>query len=354
MKRNYLLLSGLFSFFSLFSQSPISLSNSNMPSSGDTLRYSNARLSSVGSYTQTGTNFSWNFSTLDPSSQGVRQFKAGLQTPYAFYFYNFNEYGEKIADTVGVGAFSFTDYYNFYKKQTSPSAFVADGVGITYQSVPVASYYSDKDELYNFPLTYPKYDSTTFRFSTPSNTQIPVRYSKTGYRVTVVDGWGTVTTPFGTANCLRLVTTQYSKDTVRFNNFPFGFTNNQRSYQWVTTTTKIPFLEISGAYNNGSFTMAQARYRDSARTIVGIHEYDNNEFVSVYPNPVRDQLFLSLPLKERTIAEVFNINGSLLASYAIEPNNGLQSIKTSELKTGVYTIKISNSNYVRFLKFVKE
>ena len=38
----------------IYSQSPISLSNSNMPGSGDTLRYSNAKLTSIGNYTQTG------------------------------------------------------------------------------------------------------------------------------------------------------------------------------------------------------------------------------------------------------------------------------------------------------------
>jgi hypothetical protein len=325
-----------------------------MPSSGDTLRYSNARLSSIGSYTQTGTNFSWNFSTLDPTGQGVRQYKTGLQTPYAFFFYGLNEYGEKIADTVGQNPFYFTNYYNFYKKQTSPSAYVADGVGLTYNSIPVPSYYSDKDELYNFPLTYPKYDSTSFKFATASNTQVPVKYSKTGYRVTLVDGWGTVTTPYGTANCIRLITTQYSMDSIKTQFGSFGFPNNQRNYQWMTLNSKIPFLEINGAYNNGNFTVAQARYRDSARTIVGMPEYNNNELVSIYPNPVSEQLFLSVPVTGNTLIEVYNISGVLVETEVIEAGRGASTVKTSGLATGVYTIRISGKDYVRFLKFIKE
>ncbi len=92
-----------------------------------------------------------------------------MLTPYALFFFSFSGFAEKLPDVSIGGGFGFTDYYNFYKKQTSPvQAFIADGVGLTFSSVPLPSYYSDKDELYVFPMTYPKYDSTTFRFSTLS------------------------------------------------------------------------------------------------------------------------------------------------------------------------------------------
>ena len=43
----------------------ITITSANMPSSGDTIRYSNASLASVGDYTATGSNYNWDFSTLD-------------------------------------------------------------------------------------------------------------------------------------------------------------------------------------------------------------------------------------------------------------------------------------------------
>ncbi|MCW3075685.1 MAG: hypothetical protein JWO32_294, partial [Bacteroidetes bacterium] len=79
-----------------------------MPGSGDTLRYSNAKLTSLGNYTQTGVNFNWNFSSLIPSGQGVRDFKFAFSTPYAFFFAP-NDYGEKIADTLGAGPLVMTN-----------------------------------------------------------------------------------------------------------------------------------------------------------------------------------------------------------------------------------------------------
>ncbi len=358
MRKNSLvfLFTALFAVI-LHAQSPISLSNSNLPGSGDTLRYSVANPASVGNYTQTGTNFTWNFSNLVPISQGLREYKLALQTAYAFYFLSLNEYGELIDDTLGAGPLTITNFYNFYKKQTTPvNAYVVDGAGMTFSSIPVPSYYSDKDELYHFPLTYPKYDSTTFKFSTSSSTLIPIRYIKTGYRVTKVDGWGSITTPYGTANCLRLVTTQYSQDTIKNNliPFPLGFANNQRSYQWLTTTSKIPFLEINGSLVGNNFTITQVRYRDIYRVITGMNEQENNDLLQgFYPNPVNHDL--SLTLAEPSKIQIFDLSGRSVLNFENQVNmNGKVVLNVSDLPQGVYHVTISSSERTSNFKFIKQ
>ncbi len=57
MKKFILILCSGFFSLTLFSQ--ISITMSQMPVSGDTIRYTNARLSSVGDYTTTGANHNW-------------------------------------------------------------------------------------------------------------------------------------------------------------------------------------------------------------------------------------------------------------------------------------------------------
>lgn len=357
MNKKSLLLLGISAVLTANAQSPITLTNSDMPGSGDTLRYSNAQMSSVGNYTQTGTNYAWNFSSLVPTGQGVRSFKNALSTPYAFFFFGLNEYGEKIADTLGAGPIKLTNYYNYYKKQSSPSAYIADGAGITFSSVPVPNYYSDKDELYKFPMSYPKYDSTTFKFSTTSNSLIPIQYSKTGYRVTIVDGWGTVTTPFGTANCLRLITTQYSQDSIKniIVPFPIGFPNNQRSYQWMVSGGKIPFLEINGALTGSSFNPTQARYRDSSRTIVGIKEIQTDkDLVIMYPNPVKDKLSLKFNKNLSYELAIADIAGKELIKEKVEANSMSNSIDVSALKPGIYLLRVRQEGAFYTIKFIKE
>ncbi len=332
----------------------ITLSNSNMPGANDTLRYSNAALSTIGNYTQTGTNYTWNYSTLIPVSQGVRSYKIAFSTPYAFFFLGFNEYGEKVNDTINLGVVTLTDVYNFYKKSTSPNAYLLDGLGMKISGIPVPSYYSDKDELYNFPLTYPKYDSTTFKFSTPTTTLLPLVYSKSGYRVTKVDGWGTITTPYGTASCLRLVTTQYSKDSIKTSLFPIGFNNYQRSYQWLTTGSKIPYLEVNGNLIGNNFTVTQVRFRDIYRFLLNADSQEQeNESMGIYPNPVNDKLFLNFRSNAKYDGEIFDLNGKLVRTIS---NETLSSnfLDVSDLSQGVYTIKLTENDKPVVFKFIKQ
>jgi hypothetical protein len=343
----------------IIAQSPITLGNSNMPGNGDTLRYTNVQLSSLGNYTQTGVNFAWNFGSLVSTTEGLRNFKSALQTPYAFFFLNINDYGEKISDTIGAGPLTLTNYYNFYKKQSSPvNAFIADGVGMTYSSLPVPSYYSDKDELYNFPMTYPKYDSTTFKFSTSISSLLPITYSKVGYRVTRVDGWGTITTPYGTDNCLRLVTTQYATDSTVTALLPLGlgFPNYQRSYQWLTSTSKIPYFEITGNLVGTNFTITQARYRGYNKqeaTTTGIEEHKNEIDVSLYPNPVKERLWLS-GLRSNSSLEIYSLDGKLVWRAGAEFSVKQRYADVGGLDAGIYLVKISTDQKESYLKFVKE
>ncbi len=368
MKKIYLLLFVNVLVGSLIAQSPITLGNTNMPGNGDTLRLTNVQLSSLGNYTQTGTNFNWNFSNVVSTTEDIREFKSAVNTPYFLYFLSSGEYGEKIADTLvgGTGTLSITKYYDFYKKQTTPvNAFIADGAGMTISNIPVPSYYSDKDELYVFPMSYPKYDSTTFKFSTLSTTLIPIRYSKAGYRVTVVDGWGTVTTPYGTQNCLRLITTQYSKDTTVITlpiaNFPpikIGIDNFVRSYQWMTLTSKIPYMEVTGNLVGGNFTLTQARYRGYnkgeplATGLTGLPGGDSD--VLIYPNPVKEKLGLSKYLAGAQEIEIFSSNGQLVLKRVLNSQNGSELLDVSGLEAGVYFLKMTTEGEQRHLKFVKE
>lgn len=344
------------SFQTVKPQSPITLTSSNFPSNNDTLRYSVAQLTTAINYTQTGTNFNWNYSSLVPVRQGVRSYKLGLLTPYAFFFLSPNEYGEKIADTLGAGPLTITNYYSFYKKQTSPTnAYVVDGAGMTFSSIPVPSYYSDKDELYVFPLSYPKYDSTSFKYSTSASTLIPIQYSKTGHRATTVDGWGTVTTPYGTAPCLRLVTTQYSMDSIKNTivPIPFGFPNNQRSYQWLTASSKIPFLEVNGTLVGGNFTVTEIRYRDIVRSLASVSELQNESGFSMYPNPVSNKLIVTMNGND-VVAKIYDITGNLVMSVEKLTGNGeKQEINVEKLTPGLYHLELNGSNQHLTLKFIK-
>lgn len=352
------------SLWLLHTSAQIIITNTNLPNSGDTIRYSIAALSSVGDYTSTGVNYIWKFDTLRPIRQGRRDFTNN--TPYLMFFGPL-KFGEKIADTIvsqnipGFGNVTITDFYQFYRNL--PSVFDVEGAGLKINNIPVPSFYSDKDELYLLPLSYGQKDSTTFKFSTATSTAIPIVYKKTGYRITKVDGWGTISTPYGTFNCLRVVTTQYSKDTIIFNSsfgpIPIGYNNYQRAYQWLSPSEKIPILEVNGNIDNtGKFLPTLVRYRDSYK-VVGINKIKNssNNRLSAFPNPSTG-LF--------KIENIFNTNNIRICIYNASGQNVLTinesidftdeiEIDASSLPNGNYTciIYADNSPYFVNINIIK-
>lgn len=332
-----------------------------MPVSGDTCRYSTANVSAVGNYSATGTNFSWSFS-MTPTGQDIRKFQASAQTPYFFYFL-FPKYGEKILDSVPIpnipgNPISIRNIYSFYKKVTTPSSFNSEGLGLTMSGIPIGATYSDEDELYKFPLAYGNRDSTTFKLSTPTNTMIPFTYKKQGYRITEADGWGTITTPYGTASCLRVVTTQYSMDTITISALPagfnkFGFPNYMRSYQWLTTSEKIPYLEVMGNVVAGNFTPTQVRYRDRARVITAMPEEAFSTVVSVFPNPAVDELTITTVQQEALLIEITDLQGKSVRQLNVEGRAPVDQhkINVAGLAKGLYILNVSGKTGRQSLKF---
>ena len=365
MTKNLLLIA--VTCLSISAKSQISITSANMPVSGDTCRYSNASLSSVGDYTTTGANHTWDFSTLDSTGQGLRKFVPSSSTPYSFYFFP-PKYGEKTLDSVPIPAIpvggltlSIKNIYSFYKKNGTTS-FNAEGLGLTMSGIPIGTTAqgNDDDELYFFPLNYANRDSSTFNFSTPTFSAIPFTYKKHGYRITEVDGWGTITTPYGTEACLRVVTTQYSIDTIKITAsqlpFPikFGFQNYARSYQWLTLTEKIPYLEVSGNVVGGNFTATQARYRDILRSWVGIKEDNISLAVSVFPNPSTHQITIITPKNGEAIkAELLDMQGKIVVSSSLDNNSNIMNqhqLDVSSLAKGLYILNLSNLSGKQSLK----
>jgi hypothetical protein len=354
------------SIFDLIGQ--IVITSTNMPVSGDTCRYSRADLASIGDFTLTGAGMTWDFSSLDSTGQEVRKFVPASTTPYSFYF--FGKYGEKTLDQVpipSIPGFTLTmqNIYSFYKKNGT-SSFNSVGTGVTISGAPIGataqgttSATIDDDELYLFPLTYLDHDSTTFRFATPNFTAVPFAYKKHGYRITDVDGYGTITTPYGTEACIRVVTTQYATDTIIINALaaPFNkltFPNHVRSYQWLTLTEKIPYFEVSGSVVFGNFIPNQARYRDRKRNFVGVEEQVLNLALSVFPNPSTNELTVITPKYDGSIqAELTDIHGKLVFEKTLDNNSLIANqhrLDVTSLAKGMYILNLSAASGKQTLK----
>jgi hypothetical protein len=240
---------------------------------------------------------------------------------------------------------------------------------MTIQGFGVPNSFSDKDELYFFPLDYTDRDSSNFKFSTFTSTAIPFAYKKQGHRITEADGWGTVSTPYGNTQCLRVVTTQYSIDSIKAVIPVFGFTvpinfgfpNYQRSIQWLSLTERIPYFEVMGTVTQlgggETFIPTSARYRDVKRDFVGINENTEAQIaVSIYPNPAVNVLNVVIPMDKKYSLEIYNVTGQLVMKTELLNDQALNkhSIDVSGFAAGAYLGTISNGKTVQNFKFNKQ
>jgi hypothetical protein len=347
MKKQFLL---FFIMSSFFAKAQITIQSSDMPLIGDTLRFSQTSAAGLDVQT-TGANTTWDFSQLVSTGQGIDEFKSSASVnPSYSLFFGLNSFGLKVIDSIGFGPLSFRDIYDFYK--TSNTQFRAEGRGVSFNGIPVPSFYSDKDEIYQFPLSFGDIDSTTFdvTFSIPGT----VTLRQYGSRVNYVDGWGRITTPLGTFDALRVRTIIYRTDSVVLTQLPFPIAIKSVNYEikWLAKNQKVPVLQINGVrqQNQNNINWTNAKYRDIPRIFLSKEENDLTK-INLYPNPSKS-LFIINNLKGVTRLEVFDITGKLLMTENI--NQSYHQFGEN-LKSGIYFVRISRYNQnTQTIKVIKE
>jgi hypothetical protein len=95
--------------------------------------------------------------------------------------------------------------------------------------------------------------------------------------------------------------------------------------------------------NTNSNSMSQVTCTD----MLGVDDISKNNAVTLYPNPAKDVIHLSTKAKISEI-KIYNITGALVKTNTNVVDN---TVNISQLKPGVYIVKINNSN--DGIKFIK-
>lgn len=338
MKRNYVLALSLLLAAGLHAQ--ITITNTDMPVSGDTLRYSTVSLQTQINYDTTGAGITWDFSNVTAANQGLYEYKTAAQVNPAYLaFFGPGSYGQKILDSLAAGPITVYDMYDFY--QNSTSAFKAVGRGLEYLSLPIPAQYSDPDEIYTFPLQYNDYDSTTYQVGFTLSTQYQI--FMIGTRINRVEGWGTVITPYGSFSCLKIKSEVREKDSVVVNGNPLpAITRKTVEYKWLTNGIHCPVFEVHGTMPLNNFIVSSIRYRDNY--IACLNEAPHpGFFASQTIGTVSD----TITLTDTTICPV------IVRKWTISPNtfnyvNSTDSLSLSPqvnfTMPGLYTVKLKSTN----------
>lgn len=341
----------------LYAQTTITAAD--MPVAGDTLRYSTTLDSSgVLDLTVKGSSVVWDFSTFNAIAQNRDDYKTAAQVNLTYALtISPTSYGYKVADSFPTGGLplpiSITDMYTFFNKKTGPARFIAEAFAGNLSGIPTPVNYSDEDEWYFFPLTYGKHDSSTFNLSFSLPTLGAIKQK--GYRVTDVDGEGTIVTPFYTTpqNCIRVRSVINEIDSISFGVVSFGIPRNTVEYKWLINGGHYPALWVTTTVLAGNETVTAIRYRDSDRglTPINVPNVANKIYnLSAYPNPaVNGIVNLSVPAdwKQYTV-ELFDIQGKAVATY----RNTLV-LDMQQLPAGQYAARVTSSGNTGYVYIQK-
>jgi hypothetical protein len=257
-----LILNTFFCLFFVPGFSQITIDYNDMPAQGDTLRVSVTNQISFD-YTRTGFDTTWDFSSLVPVSQNIESFVDPITTPMLYWPvftpYTVTTLASPGGQAVAIPGLVVSDPYTFYDK--SVSYFKDLGAAVTIMGIPIPAKYDSPDIYYHFPLR-----STTGTWSTLSNFSADFPgiglFSLSRSRTSKVDGWGTIITPFGTFQALRIKSHRIEHDSVFIDSLGIGTPVDRdiTEYKWLAKGQGIPVLQV-----NSEGPSSIATYRDIYR-----------------------------------------------------------------------------------------
>ena len=246
MKTKTLLLISLL-FSSMFSIAQITIDRNDMPNENDTIRISTSLTANGIDYTLTGEDYTWDFSSLISINQRVDTFCSVLSTPFIYQLVFLYPFVSTIASPRGgfdlIPNLQVSDYYQYYKE--SNSSFKDVGFGVTFNEIPIPIKYDEADVLYNFPMQFGNTNTSNsgFEINIPSLIYLSIEKQRTNF----VDGWGTLITPYGSFEVLRLKSEIVEHDSIYIDSLGFGFPIDRTyiEYKWLGKEQGLPLLSIT-------------------------------------------------------------------------------------------------------------
>jgi hypothetical protein len=336
----------------------IIITNSDMPSPGDTIRKSQTTDLFGTDYTLTGENYYWDFSFLEPVVQTIDTFASVTSVPFLYQLVFIPNIvanlAQKFSEIDTIPELPVTDPYRFFLKNSASYKDV--GYAITVSGIPVPLRLNPADVVYKFPLAYGNVDSSdaSGQIGLPGFGFIGIERK----RVNTVDGWGTLATPFGSFDVIRLKSEVFETDSIFIDTLNFGTTleRNYIEYKWMANGIKAPVLQVTA-----EGPILQVAYVDSIQgTTVNVAEKTAfKPTISTSPNPASDHTLITIELassSEVTIsllnlsgAVVYNLyEGFLPFGRHFFPLN----VSAANLDKGIYLVKLQSNSAITTLKII--
>lgn len=220
--------------------------------------------------------------------------------------------------------------------RTDETGYYNTGISFSAMGLPMVTQYEVIDTIFKFPMQYGDTASSGVNFLI----SVPMLgdYGQWGNKFTEVDAEGTLTTPYGTYQALRVKTISHITDTINSELINGGFSferPEQIDYFWLSPQAKGPVLHISTIENE----VVSTRLLVSEGTTIGLSKTAEKN-IKIYPNPTRDFIVVDVPFAEKATIKLYDMQGKLVLTEITENHK----VNVSKLPPGMYVINISQAN----------
>jgi hypothetical protein len=352
-------------FVTGFASAQITIDQSDFPGADDTALVSTSDDTNLD-LSQTGANQIWDYSDLHIVSQRIDTFfnVADASVLYQLQFnniifepdyasdYYYNLVGFDLAGVGGVGI-TVESPVGFVKISSSAVENVGMGLVLNSYEVPMAADTIDME--YQLPMNFgDSWDSYSYMYVdlNPAFNGIFVRHQQ---RFSEVDGWGTVSTNFGTFDAVRVRSELFYDDSA-YVDFGFGGTwlelptPDEVHYTWWSEGNKIPVLKVVAQVVGGNETITRVEFKDYERNLAGVSE---NEISAgnIYPNPTNSIVNLAVD-KDVNAILIYNVAGEMVYSNSVNQTN--LTLDVQDWNSGVYLVKFISDESVSTGKLIVE
>lgn len=285
-----------------------------------------------------GANVTWDFSMLSQDGVDTLTFTNPYWTPGGSTFPN---------ATVAVELQGFQQFYENSQTGVKLLGFGGDFMGtgdfIVFKSTPA--------EIFTkWPATYGTQWSNSFVSKGQFYYNVPgfdsIRVTRYVTERDSFDAWGSLITPLGTFNTIRVAEFQHSIDSIDiYSSFTGDWSNygaqedSTRIYSWWASGIGYPLMSMTmDLFTGQSSTIAWLKATPAATSVGKI----SGVKVNAFPNPASDAITFSLDNTEAEYITVFDVAGKQLSSTPVMGTSTV--VNTSEMSSGFYFYTVTGKN----------